>query len=193
LAGLMALRPYLYPDVARICQSDGVLLPYGPRSLGFRRPCRTCSSCSDRRLLASRARGTGLLVAVCRFRLLGPSSYAERVLLAVRRSRSLGSSSYAELAPRGPPVPIAQVQLLRRAVAPPTWPRSLGTRQRGTASPRPASIARDSRRAASSDVRPDDCSPVHTSELITFVGNPLRAYAHAWPFTHRARRVGSMS
>ncbi len=121
-----------------------VLLPCGPRSLGFRRPCRTCSSCSDRRLLASRARGTGLLVAVCRSRLLGPSSYAERVLLAVRRSRSLGSSSYAELAPRGPPVPIAQVQLLRRAVAPPTWPRSLGTRQRGTASPRPASIAQDS-------------------------------------------------
>ena len=121
-----------------------VLLPCGPRSLGFRRPCRTCSSCSDRRLLASRARGTGLLVAVCRSRLLGPSSYAERVLLAVRRSRSLGSSSYAELTPRGPPVPIAQVQLLRRVIAPPTWPRSLGTRQRGTASPRPASIAQDS-------------------------------------------------
>ena len=67
----------------------------------------------------------GLLVAVCRFRLLGPGSYAE-------------------LAPRGPPVPIARVQLLRRAVAPPTRPRSLGTRQRGTASPRPASIAQDS-------------------------------------------------
>ena len=86
----------------------------------------------------------GLLVAVCRSRLLGSSSYAERVPLAVRRSRSLGSSSYAEPAPRGPPVPIARVQLLRRAVAPPTWPRSLGTRQRGTASPRPASIAQDS-------------------------------------------------
>ena len=86
----------------------------------------------------------GLLVAVCRSRLLGSSSYAERVPLAVRRSRSLGSSSYAEPAPRGPPVLIARVQLLRRAVAPPTWPRSLGTRQRGTASPRPASIAQDS-------------------------------------------------
>ena len=66
------------------------------------------------------------------------------LLVAVCRSRSLGSSSYAELAPRGPPVPIARVQLLRRAVAPSTWPRSLGTRQRGTASPRPASIAQDS-------------------------------------------------
>jgi hypothetical protein len=44
----------------------------------------------------------------------------------------------------GLPVPIARVQLLRGAVAPPTWPRSLGTRHCGTASPRPASIARDS-------------------------------------------------
>ena len=102
-----------------------VLLPCGRRSLGVRRPCRTCSACSVLAIARLTRSWNGLLVAVC-------------------RSRSLGSSSYAELAPRGPPVPIAQVQLLRRAVAPPTWPRSLGTRQRGTASPRPASIARDS-------------------------------------------------
>jgi hypothetical protein len=102
-----------------------VLLPCGPRLLGFRRLCRTCSTCSDRRLLASRARGTG-----CSLRSAG--------------SDRSGPGSYAELAPRGPPVPIARVQLLRRAVAPPTRPRSLGTRQRGTASPRPASIAQDS-------------------------------------------------
>lgn len=62
----------------------------------------------------------------------------------------------------GLPVPIARVQLLRGARSsrsaspdcsgpaptesgcPPTWPRSLGTRQHGTASPRPASIAQDS-------------------------------------------------
>ena len=139
-----------------------VLLPCGHRSLGARRPCRTCSSRSDRRLLASRARGTG-----CSPRSAGPdrsgpaptrsgcSSRSPVPIARVRlprgagaprghRSRSLGSSFCAELAPRGPPVPIARVQLLRRAVAPSTWPRSLGTRQRGTASPRPASIARDS-------------------------------------------------
>ena len=99
----------------------------------------------------------GLLVAVCRSRSLGSSSYAERVLLAVRRSRSLGSSSYA------------------RAVCPADLPRSLGTRQRGTAPPRRASIAQDMLVARpSSDVRPGDCSPVHTSEPITVVGNPLR-------------------
>jgi hypothetical protein len=73
----------------------------------------------------------------------GPA-LAERLLLAVCRSRSLGSSSYAERAPRGPPVPIARVRFLRRAGAPPTWSRSLGTRQRGTASPRPALIAQNS-------------------------------------------------
>jgi len=35
-------------------------------------------------------------------------------------------------------------------------------------------LLKTTRRAASSDVRPGDCSPVHTSELITFFGNPLR-------------------
>jgi hypothetical protein len=139
-----------------------VLLPCGHRSLGIRRPCRTCSSCSVSAIARLTRSGNGLLVAV-------------------RRSRSLGSSSYAELAPRGPPVPIARVQLLRRAGAPPTWSRSLGTRQRGTASPRPASIAQDSSSRGQLRRAIGDCSPVHTSELITFFGNPLRTAVSRCP------------
>ena len=116
----------------------------------------------------------GLLVAVCRSRLLGSSSYAERVPLAVCRSRSLGSSSYAEPAPRGPPVPIARVQLLRRAVARRPGPDRSGPASTGLPRLALPRLLKTARRAASSDVRPGDCSPVHTSELITFVGNPLR-------------------
>ena len=98
----------------------------------------------------------GLLVAVCRFRLLGPGSYAERVLLAVRRSRSLGSSSYAERLPRRP------------------GPDRSGPASAGLPRLALPRLLKTARRATSSDVRPGDCSPVHTSELITFVGNPLR-------------------
>jgi hypothetical protein len=77
-------------------------------------------------------------------------------LLAVRRSRLLGSSSYGERLPRRPGPDRsgpASTGLPRLAL-----PRLLET----------------ARRATSSDVRPGDCSPVHTSKLITFVGNPLR-------------------
>ena len=98
-----------------------VLLPCGRRSLGVRRPCRTCSACSVLAIARLTRSWNGLLVAVC-------------------RSRSLGSSSYAELAPRGPPVPIAQVQLLRRAVAPPTWPDRSGPASAGSFSISPAAV-----------------------------------------------------
>ena len=102
-----------------------VLLPCGHRSLGFRRPCRTCSSCSVSRLLASRARGTG-----CSLRSAGPDCSGP----APTRS---GCPSRSASPDRSGPAPT-------ESGCPPTWPRSLGTRQHGTASPRPASIAQDS-------------------------------------------------
>ena len=94
-----------------------VLLPCGHRSLGFRRPCRTCSSCSVSRLLASRARGTGCSLrsagpdcsgpaptrSGCPSRSAGPDrsgpAPTRSPLLAVRQSRLLGSSSYGERLP----------------------------------------------------------------------------------------------
>jgi hypothetical protein len=151
-----------------------VLLPCGRRSLGVRRPCRTCSSCSVSRLLASRARGTGCSLrsagpdcsgpaptrSGCPSRTAGPDrsgpAPTRSSLLAVRRSRLLGSSSYGERLPRRP-----------------------GPDRSGPASAGPPRLAlprllKTARRAASSDVRPGDCSPVHTSELITIFGHPLR-------------------
>jgi len=132
-----------------------VLLPCGRRSLGVRRPRRTCSSCSVRRLLASRARGTG-----CSLRSAGPDrsgpAPTRSSLLAVRRSRLLRSSSYGERSPRRP------------------GPDRSGPASAGLPRLALPRLLKTARRAASSDVRPGDCSPVHTSELITFVGNPLR-------------------
>ena len=87
-----------------------VLLPCGPRSLGFRRPCRTCSSCSVSRLLASRARGTG-----CSLRSAGPDCSGPAPTRSGCPSRSAGpdrsgpapteSGCPADLAPiaRDPP------------------------------------------------------------------------------------------
>ena len=107
----------------------------GPAGRAPRAAFRDCS----RHALVERVARCGLPVPIARVQLL----------------RGAG-------APRGPPVPIARVQLLRGARSsrsaspdcsgpaptesgcPPTWPRSLGTRQHGTASPRPASIAQDS-------------------------------------------------
>ena len=151
-----------------------VLLPCGRRSLGFRRPCRTCSSCSVSRLLASRARGTGCSLrsagpdcsgpaptrSGCPSRSAGPDrsgpAPTRSPLLAVRRSRLLGSSSYGERLPRRP------------------GPDRSGPASTGLPRLALPRLLKTARRAASSDVRPDDCSPVHTSELITFFGNPLR-------------------
>ncbi len=151
-----------------------VLLPCGPRSLGVRRPCRTCSSCSARRLLAARARGTGCSLrsagsdcsvpaptqSGCSSRSAGPDrsgpAPTRSSLLAVRRSRLLRSSSYGERLPRRP------------------GPDRSGPASAGLPRLALPRLLKTARRAASSDVRPDDCSPVHTSELTTFVGNPLR-------------------
>jgi len=133
-----------------------VLLPCGRRSLGVRRPCRTCSSCSDSAIARLTRSRNGLLVAVCRSRSLGSSAYAERVPLAVRRSRSLGSGSYEERLPRRP------------------GPDRSGPASAGLPRLALPRLLKAARRAANSGVRPDDCSPVHTSELITLVGNPLR-------------------
>jgi hypothetical protein len=158
-----------------------VLLPCSHRSLGVRRPCRTCSSCSVSRLLASRARGTGCSLrsagpdcsgpaptrSGCPSRSAGPDrsgpTPTRSSLLAVRQSRLLGSSSYGERLPRRPGPDRsgpASAGLPRLAL-----PRLLET----------------ARRAASSDVRPGDCSPVHTSDLITFLGNPLRTAVSRCP------------
>ena len=151
-----------------------VLLPCGHRSLGFHRPCRTCSSCSVSRLLASRARGTGCSLrsagpdcsgpaptrSGCPSRSAGPDrsgpAPTRSSLLAVRQSRSLGSSSYGERLPRRP------------------GPDRSGPASAGLPRLALPRLLKTARRAASSDVRPDDRSPVHTSELITFVGDPLR-------------------
>ncbi len=62
-----------------------VLLPCGRRSLGVRRPCRTCSSCSVSRLLASRARGTG-----CSLRSAGPDCSGPAPTRSGCPSRSAG-------------------------------------------------------------------------------------------------------
>src|SRR6476661_4486266 len=56
-----------------------VLLPCGRRSLGVRRPCRTCSACSVLAIARLTRSWNGLLVAVCRSRLLRSSSYGERL------------------------------------------------------------------------------------------------------------------
>jgi len=104
-----------------------VLLPCGHRSLGFRRPCRTCSSCSDSAI----ARLTRSRNGVARCGLPVP----------IARSQLLRRAG----APRGPPVPIARVQLLRGARS----SRSAGPDRSGPAPTRsgcpadPAPIARD--------------------------------------------------
>jgi hypothetical protein len=151
-----------------------VLLPCFRRSLGVRRPCRTCSSCSVSRLLASRARGTGCSLrsagpdcsgpaptrSGCPSRSAGPDrsgpAPTRSSLLAVRQSRLLGSSSYEERSPRRP------------------GPDRSGPASAGLPRLALPRLLKTARRAASSDVRPGDCSPVHTSELIIFFGNPLR-------------------
>ena len=172
----------------------GLAGPAALRSSIARRPpaLPDCSASYLPRSLGTGTAWNGLLLAVRRSRLLGSSSYVERVPLAVRSSRSLGSQLLREAASRGPPVPIARVQLLREARSSRSSgpDRSSPAPSRSGAPPTSSSIAREppARDCPTSPcpdcsghvvvgrvsvVRPGDCSPVHSSEPTTVVENPL--------------------
>jgi hypothetical protein len=113
----------------------------GSRSLGSRSSvdCPPRSHPADRSVARP---SVDVSAAVSPVRSLGRVSFDELPRVG-SRSRLLGCRSCAERgAPHGPPVPIARLRLLCGAGVPPTLPRSLGARQRGTAPPRHTPIAR---------------------------------------------------
>ena len=150
----------------------------GPAGRAPRAASRDCS----RHALVERVARCGLPVPIARVQLLRGAGAPP-----VRRSRSLGSSSYAD-----PLLAVRQSRLLGSGSYGERLPRRPGPDRSGPASaglPRLAlpRLLRTARRAARSDVRPGDCSPVHTSELITLSGTRCE------PRSPAARRAPGVS